>query len=293
MCGFKAFAVAGAGDIGRFILEELVRHVADDSVTTIVALTRSSTGYDDLEAKGIVFKTVDYSEPTTLVSALQGIDVVISAITHNALPAEFPLADAAKASRVKHFVLSEYGNPSNGKTYGMFELKNRVRQYLIALDLPYSQFFTGIFPDWWFDHRPEWGFDLPNGKAVVGGSGNVPISWTARPDIARYMVYILTHLSPAEQRNKAFAMEGERKTINQVLEEYQARTGKQLEITYESKEFLEKQVKEHPDDFENGLVRMLRLEFERGEGQTGSPEEVNKYWPDFKPAKVIDVIPSL
>ncbi|EJU01288.1 NADP-binding protein [Dacryopinax primogenitus] len=293
MSGFKSFAVAGAGDIGRFILEELVRHVTGGSVTNVVALTRSSIGYDDLKAQGIVFKTVDYSDPASLVTALQDIDVVISAISGGALLAQIPLADAAKAAGVKHFVLSEYGNRSDGKTYGIFAVKNRVREHLLSLDLPHSQFFTGPVSDWFFDGRPEWGFDLPNGKAVVGGSGNVPISWTSSPDIARYMVYVLTHVSPTEQRNKPFAIEGERKTINQILEEYQARSGRKLEVTYESKEFLEKQVKEHPHDYENGLIRLLHLEWERGEGQTGTPEEVNKYWPDFKPAKVVDVMLSL
>ncbi|EJU01287.1 NADP-binding protein [Dacryopinax primogenitus] len=290
MSGFKTFAVVGAGDIGRFILEELVRHIPDETVTSVVALTRSSVGYEDLKAQGIVFKTIDYSDPAGLLASLQGIDVVISAISGGGLLAQISLADAAKAAGIKHFVLFEYGNPTIGKTEGIFGLKNRVREHLLALDLPYSQFFTGAFADWFFDGRPEWAFDLPNGKAVVRGSGNAPISWTSSPDIARYIVYILTHLSPAEQKNTRFAMEGDRKTINQVLEEYQTRTGKKLDITYESKEFLEKQVEEHPDDFENGVIRRLFLEWENGQGQTGTPEEVNKYWPEFRPAKVVDVI---
>jgi len=174
--------------------------------------------------------------------------------------------------------------------YGVFAVKNKVRQHLLDIGLPYSQFYTGPFSDWNFEGHAEWGFDLPNGKVLVRGSGNVPISWTASVDIARYIVYVLTHLSPAQLNNTPFAVEGERRTIHQILDEYQARTGKKLEISYESTEYLEKQVKEHPDDYENGLIRLLFLEWERGEGQTGTPDEVNKYWPEFNPTRAVDVI---
>ncbi|KZO94641.1 NAD-binding protein [Calocera viscosa TUFC12733] len=293
MSGYQTFAVAGAGDIGRFIIQELLNHVSDGSVETVVALTRTSSGYDELKEQGAVFKTVDYSSHSNLVAALQGIDVVISSLSGPALSVQIPLADAAKEAGVKHFVPCEYGNPSGGKTYGIFGIKNRVRLHLLDIGLPYSQYYTGPWSDWFFngDHA-EFGFDIPNGKTILRGSGNVPISWTARVDVARYIVYVLTHLSPTELKSKPFAIEGERSTINQIIEEYEARSGKKLEITYESTEFLEKQVKEHPDDFENGFIRMLFLEWERGEGTTGTSEDVNKYWPEFNPRKVVDIILS-
>jgi len=221
-----------------------------------------------MKAQGAVFKTVDYSNHSALVAALQGIDVVVSAISGRALTAQIPPADAAKEAGVKHMVLSEYGNPSDGKEYGYFVLKHQARQHALDIGLPFSQFYTAPFSDWFFVGHPEFGFDLPNNKAIVRGSGNVPISWTSRADSARYIVYVLTQLSPAQLKNAPLAIEGKRGTINEVLEQYQARTGKKLTITNESTEFLEKQVKAHADDFENGLVRLLFLELERGNGTT-------------------------
>jgi len=274
MSGFKNFAVVGAGDLGSFIIEELLRHVAGGSVSNVIALTRSSKGYDDLKAKGAVFKAVDYSSQTNLVAAFQDIDVVICTLGGQQLTLQIPLSNAAKEAGVKHFVLSEFGLPTIGKTDGIFG----------------SHFWTGPFTDWFFDDHPDWAFDLPNDKVIVRGSGNVPVSWTSRLDIARYTVYVLTHVSRDQLKNRPFPMEGERRTINQILEEYQARTGKKLQITYESTEFLEKQVKEHPDDQLNGLIGLFFLELERGDGQTGTPEEVNKYWPEFNPTRVVDVI---
>jgi len=51
--------------------------------------------------------------------------------------------------------------------------------------------------------------DVTSGKVCVGGDGNKRISFTARPDIARYLSYVLTHL-PAEQlKNRSFTIAGD------------------------------------------------------------------------------------
>jgi hypothetical protein len=51
--------------------------------------------------------------------------------------------------------------------------------------------------------------DVTSGKVSVGGDGSNRISFTARPDIARYLSYVLTHL-PAEQlKNRSFTIAGD------------------------------------------------------------------------------------
>lgn len=227
------------------------------------------------------------------MAALNGVDVVIVAVTvtPEALNVQFPLADAAKKAGVKLFVPSEFGNDTRGRTEGMWGIKDAVRKHLEGIDLPYAQFFNGAFIDWFIVNHPEHGaFDWAKGKIVIKGSGNVPITWTTQKDVARYVTYILTKLTPTQLKNATFAIEGERKTLNGIVEEYQARTGKKLEIKYESREFLEQAVKEHPDDWENGRIRLLYLVLDNGEAVTGTPEEVNKYWPEFNPTKVVDAV---
>jgi hypothetical protein len=50
--------------------------------------------------------------------------------------------------------------------------------------------------------------DVLSGKVSVGGDGNKQLSFTSRPDAARYIIYVLTHL-PAEQlKNRRFAVAG-------------------------------------------------------------------------------------
>ena len=54
------------------------------------------------------------------------------------------------------------------------------------------------------------GFDLANGEATVSGLGDAPISFTGRPDIARYVGFVFTNLPAEELEWKAFRLEGER-----------------------------------------------------------------------------------
>lgn len=54
------------------------------------------------------------------------------------------------------------------------------------------------------------GWDLPSGKVTIGGSGNAPISWTTRADIARFLGHALTVLPTSLLANKVFRIEGDR-----------------------------------------------------------------------------------
>ena len=55
--------------------------------------------------------------------------------------------------------------------------------------------------------------DVTNEKVSVGGDGNKQISFTARPDIARFVSYVfkLLHLPPEQLKNRDFAIAGDNK----------------------------------------------------------------------------------
>ena len=55
---------------------------------------------------------------------------------------------------------------------------------------------------------PVIGFDFAGGKVNVPGSGNAPISFTAVPDIVRYVGYVLTSLPREKIENRTFRIEG-------------------------------------------------------------------------------------
>jgi uncharacterized protein YbjT (DUF2867 family) len=91
---------------------------------------------------------VNYSDKESIKDALTGVDVVISAISAEALDIQGQIADAAKDAGVKLFVPSEFGKVTEGETEGMFGAKANIQTQLKALGLPYATFYTGTFADY-------------------------------------------------------------------------------------------------------------------------------------------------
>jgi hypothetical protein len=50
----------------------------------------------------------------------------------------------------------------------------------------------------------------------VAGDGNKQITFTSRPDIARYVSYVLTHLPPDQLKNRAFTIAGDNKVMSDL-----------------------------------------------------------------------------
>src|SRR6266850_1430272 len=53
--------------------------------------------------------------------------------------------------------------------------------------------------------------DVTSGKVSIAADGNKQISFTSRPDIARYLAHVLTSLPPDQLKNRSFIIEGDRK----------------------------------------------------------------------------------
>ncbi|KAA1474800.1 NAD-P-binding protein [Dentipellis sp. KUC8613] len=282
MSTFTTFAVAGAGNIGAFIVEELLKCKIASKAKRVVILTRSSGNdekYKEFKSKGAEVLTVDYEKKNSLTPALVGIDVVISTLTAADLGPQSALAVAAKDAGVKLFAPSEYGSETN------FSGKDKARDQLQKLGLPYALFFTGPFPDMAFS---SWtGIDPVGGKATVGGDGSQLVSFTARPDVARYVAYVLTEKPAKELVWKKFRIEGDRVSFNSVFEQYTKKTGKKIDITYRSIADLEEAIKKNPGD----IMSILLLSFAQGKSVVGKPEEVtNGEFPGWNPKRVIDIL---
>jgi uncharacterized protein YbjT (DUF2867 family) len=101
MSGYTNFAVVGAGDIGRYIVEQLLKEKVAGTIKEVVVLTRqvknsfgnsvtrdmlSSPLTVDLKGSKTSFQgearviKVDYSNDESIKHALTGVDVVISTI---------------------------------------------------------------------------------------------------------------------------------------------------------------------------------------------------------------------
>ncbi|KAI0067603.1 NAD-P-binding protein [Artomyces pyxidatus] len=283
MSGFRNFALIGAGHIGDFIIEELLKAKTTGTVDKVLVLTRTeSAGKEGLQkfaTAGASIVGVDYADKDAVAKALAGIDAVISTLPIPAIEVESAVAEASKAAEVKLFVQSEWGLAAVSK--GVAPTRDVHREKMRAMGLPWAAFCTGPWSDFLFN--PYLHLDVKGGKAEVGGDGNGPISFTSRPDVARFVVYVLTQLPLSMVEYKLFSIEGERKSFNEVFKAYEAKTGKKVDVTYKSITELHAAVAANPADLVSRLHIKWALE---GFNETSD----NHLYPDWHPKPVVDYL---
>ncbi|KAF8490935.1 NAD-P-binding protein [Russula emetica] len=280
MSGYTNFAVIGAGNFGNFIIQQLLKDKAAGTVKEIVVLTREGSK-PTVQGDAKVIQ-VDYSKDDSIKQALAGVHVIISTIQPQAIDVQTKIAAAAKEVGVKLFCPSEFGGISENETEGIFAGKLATQEKLKAMGVPYAAFYNGPFSDMaWI---PFIQLDVLSGKVTVGGDGNKQVSFTSRPDAARYITYILTHLSPEQLKNRRFAVAGDNKSFNEIFKAYEEKTGKKLEVTYIPVSELDAKIAANPEDLVSYLQRLYATAgpFQRTD---------NHLYPDWNPSTVLDNMP--
>ncbi|KAF8495152.1 NAD-P-binding protein [Russula emetica] len=284
MSGYTNFAVAGAGAIGSYIVQQLLKDKAAGIIKEVIVLSRQvnypsndQTIHDMLSTSLSVIQ-VDYSNDASIKHALTGVDVVISTVPTAAFDVQWKVATAAKEVDVKSFVPSQFGGISEGASEGRTFSQTQLK----ALGLPYTAFYTGAFAgEIW---APFIKLDLTSGKVSIGGDGNKPFPFTSRTDIARYVSYVLTHLPSEQLKNRSFTMAGDNKTFNEVFKAYEEKTGKKPEVTYIPVSELDARIAANPHDFPSLLHKLLAT--------IGPfPRTDNHLYPDRNPTPVFDNLP--
>ncbi|KAI0259733.1 NAD-P-binding protein [Gloeopeniophorella convolvens] len=251
MSGYKNFAIIGAsGSIGSFITRQFLKEKAEGAVDEVVVLTRE--GSDTTAEDGVKVIKVDYSNHESVKNALDGIDVVISALRSAVLHLQPGIAAAAKQAGVKLFVPSEFGGVTEGATEGVLAVQANVHAQLRAIGIPYTLFYTGMWPDFIFNEFTQ--LDLASGKVTIGGDGNSLVSFTSRTDVARYVAYALTRLPIERLQNRAFSIAGDSTSFSEIFKQYEAKTARKLEITHIPVSELNEKLAENPQD----IVSFLR-----------------------------------
>ncbi|KAI0028843.1 NAD-binding protein [Vararia minispora EC-137] len=288
--GIKTIALAGVGSIGAFIAEELLTAKAAGALDGVIILTRAGGSNDAVgqyAAKGARVEHVDYADESALANALRGAAAVVSTLGAAAIVNEqLALARAAKTAGVQLFVPSDFGNNNEGQTRGLLGVKATLYAKIEELELAWATFYTGLFADFGFvpcvGGRPLLlGFDFENGVVTVGGDGSVPVSFTSRRDIARFVVHALTTFPLEQLRNKFLRIEASRKNFNEIVSIYEQKHGKKLEVRYTPAEELRARLEKNPLDF----FALLHHEWIEGRGAVGSPVDNGK-WPEWKPTPV-------
>lgn len=186
-------AIVGAGgNVGSHITRALLA-TGKHSVT---AITRAgSTG--DLPAGLAAVKTINYDDPTTLVAALQGQQVLINTISASASEAQEKLVDAAAAAGVQWIVpnewASDYTNVALGEAIMLGPSALAMRRYIESKGLKW----IAVSCSFWYEYslagtEGRYGFDFAEKKLTLFGDGSTKISTTTWPQVGRAVAGLLS-----------------------------------------------------------------------------------------------------
>ncbi|KAI3394256.1 hypothetical protein diail_2959 [Diaporthe ilicicola] len=228
----KIAVVGGAGNLGKFIVEALLR---DNFSVTAISRSDSATTFPP----EVHVKKVDFKSEESLTAALAGQDALVCAIGTMATGEQLTLVDAAVAAKVQRFIPSEYG--LNTRTVGastklgkMLSTKIKTVDYLIAKSEQFDWFsWTGLGNNLFFDWSMKaglLGIDLAAKKATIVDSGNEPFSTTNLALIGQAVTSILK--KPEETRNKYLMISSFTTTQNEMLKVAEEQTSSKFETKH-------------------------------------------------------------
>ncbi|CAG7932849.1 unnamed protein product [Penicillium olsonii] len=193
-------AIAGSGDMARYLTEEITRKGHE-----VVILTRSlKPQFNNLPNVSQI--VVDYSVKS-IVQAINSCEVMISTILDYSMAfveVHLALVEACKQSDVcKRFIPSEFGgnletHPDQPGFY--FRTREPVRK---ALREQEEVDWTLVSVGWLVDYvvpannrylkdiGPAFPIDLANRKIIIPGTGKEPIHVTSARDLAKALVLLL------------------------------------------------------------------------------------------------------
>ncbi|KAF0474580.1 NADP-binding protein [Gigaspora margarita] len=182
-----------------------------------------------LASKGAEVIYVDYNDKNDLVKALEGTDVIISAIgrTKELLACQRALLNAAKVVGVKRFIPSEFGaelKETTDEMHPFLKPKDEFFQELKNSGIEYTMIITGIF----YEYLGAIGFDYKNKKATFSVDGNTKVAGTSCADIGKYTV---ESLKLPEVRNGTIRVAGFVLTLNELLKKFEQITDAKWEVS--------------------------------------------------------------
>jgi len=157
---FQKIAIAGAGG---FLGSRILKHLLTvPTISQITVLTHSTSSTFPSSPILSVVSLPSYNDISALTAALQGHDLLISALGRIASDgADESLVSAAISAGVRRYMPSEYTvdcfHPNSidvaGSTVlaGKIASAKRIQQMAEQGEIEYTTFITGALLDWWFE----------------------------------------------------------------------------------------------------------------------------------------------
>lgn len=216
--------VAGAtGDLGGRIVRALRQH---DTSVRVLTRTAGSPAAERLAAEdGVEVVRADYGDHAGLVSALAGVEVVVSAVSGTRaviVDAQRALLAAAVEAGVARFIPSDYAADYRSITPGTnrnFELRREFAADVDAAPIRATSILNGAFTDMLTGQAPLILFDRQ--RVLYWSSPDQVLDFTTKDDVARTTA--LVALDPAAPRVVEVA--GDRVTSRSIADTMARLTG--------------------------------------------------------------------
>jgi len=275
-----------AGATGNLGFKTILALLDSKKFKEVRALVRPATLQGDqkkdkveqLKAKGAIIKEGDVNDVNSLISALQGVDAVISTVTSNDfVKSQLNLLEASKAAGVKRFIPGEFGVDDEAKTSKVLlhEWKIKVLEAVEKSGLEWTVIVNGVFLEYLF-FSPFAGIDIKAGTATIAGDGTQKVATTDVGDIAKAIPYIL--LNPAT-KNARVRIVGDRLTPLEVVDLIERLTGKKITKTFVPVKELVNQINSNENRFAT-LFQQFAVLIASGKGDI--PVNNNKDYPEVK-----------
>ncbi|KAG1710662.1 hypothetical protein DVH05_013387 [Phytophthora capsici] len=278
MSTFTKFAVVGAGGVGSSVVNDLLKANA-----TVTILTRDDTKAELqlLKEQGATLKKVNYDDETSVKAALLGSEVVVCAIAAQHHTSQFLIARAAKAADIELFVPTEFGFREQD---GANATKQKVRDLLKELDLPFALFHSGL----WSEYLPFFfGYNIEGSAFSVVGEGNEKLSIVTRSDFSRFVAHTLVTAPKSSLEWARLSVEAGRASPREIAAHLENKWGKKLEIKTVDYEETKKGYDVNP-------VAYIQTRIADGTCIPGTEEEVKdtieKFFPNWNPSAWQNII---
>ncbi|KAH7118816.1 hypothetical protein B0J11DRAFT_77551 [Dendryphion nanum] len=188
----KIAIVGAGGNLGTHITHSLL----STKTHTITALTRAES--QTQLPTGVLTKTIDYTKPETIVSALQGQEALIITLGVQApKDTEEKLIRAAAEAGVSWIMPNEWSpdtaNEGLARDVAVFGPKGNIRTLITSFPtLSHLSLSTGFWYEWSLALPPCFGIDIPSRTATFFDNGRTPISVSTWPDIGATVAALLS-----------------------------------------------------------------------------------------------------
>ncbi|KAJ4286485.1 hypothetical protein N0V90_013185 [Kalmusia sp. IMI 367209] len=194
-------ALLGKGFLGTAILEQLTK-----AGFTVTVITRSRSSLKNLPS-GVQVAEVDYASLPSLVSAFEGQDAVVAALSAGAVSNQKLMIDAAIQAGVRRFVPSDYGAMTTDPAAQalpvhalMVDIQNYLKGKAEKGEIEWTLFSTGPFLDLIMGNMP-FVFDVANKEITWYDDGEVKFSTTSNATIGKAIAAALKNPLQTKNRN--------------------------------------------------------------------------------------------